>query len=97
MPRYYFHVRKGQHIFRDEEGQELPDSGAANREAINSIREIVGEKILHGGSLNSRTIEIADETGKVVETVSTREVLLKSGGFRSYTDDVADSAPKPQP
>jgi hypothetical protein len=97
MPRYYFHVREGQHFFRDEEGQELADSEVARREAINSTREIVGEKVLHGGSLDSRTIEIADETGKVVETVTTREVLLKGGGFRSYADDVTESAPKPQP
>ena len=97
MPRYYFHVREGQNFCRDEEGQELEDTETARHEAISSTREIVGEKILHGGSLDSRIIEIADETGKVVETVSTREVLLKGGGFRSYVDDVTESAPKPQP
>jgi hypothetical protein len=97
MPRYYFHVREGQNFCRDEEGEELEDTEAARHEAISSTREIVGEKILHGGSLDSRIIEIADETGKVVETVSTREVLLKGGGFRSYADDVTESAPKPQP
>src|SRR6185312_2773441 len=91
------HNRSGRISCRDEEGEELEDTEAARHEAISSTREIVGEKILHGGSLDSRIIEIADETGKVVETVSTREVLLKGGGFRSYADDVTESAPKPQP
>jgi hypothetical protein len=31
---------------------------------------MLGEKLLHGGSLNHRTIEIADETGHVVDVVS---------------------------
>ena len=62
MPRYYFHVREGSTLNRDEEGQELPDAEAARQEAISAGREILGEKLLHGGSLNGRTIEIADET-----------------------------------
>ena len=75
MPHYYFHVREGSDLSRDEEGQDLPE--AARREAINSSREILGEKLLHGGSLNHRTIEIADETGHVVGVVNSNDVLFK--------------------
>lgn len=93
MPRYFFHVRDGSELSRDLEGQELPDTEAARAEAINAGREMLGEKLLHGGSLNHRQIEIADESGHVVDVVRARDVLLKHGELRSYPDDVTQSAP----
>ncbi len=96
MPRYFFHVREGSDLNRDREGQEFADVEVARREAINSVREILGEKLLHGGVLNQRSIEIADETGHVVDVITAREVLLKGGQFRSYSDDILQSdATKP--
>ena len=97
MPRYFFHVREGSVLSRDEEGQELPNAEAARREAINSTREILGEKLLHGGSLDHRTIEIADETGHVVDVVATRDVLFQRGALGIYADDITQSAPKNSP
>ncbi|HEY2007931.1 MAG TPA: hypothetical protein VGH23_03005 [Rhizomicrobium sp.] len=98
MPRYFFHVREGSDLNRDGEGQDFPDAEAARREAINSVREILGEKLLHGGALNHRSIEIADETGHVVDVVCSRDVLLRHGRFRSYPDDILQSTPtKPPP
>jgi hypothetical protein len=93
MPRYYFHVREGGEISRDREGQELSDADAARREAVSLVREILGEKLLHGGSLDHRTIEIADETGHVIDVVSIHDVLFKAGQFRTYDSDVTHSAP----
>ncbi len=93
MPRYFFHVREGSDLSRDTEGQELPDAEAARREAVNAGREILGEKLLHGGALNNRSIEIADETGRVVDVVNINDVLFKGGKFRSYDSDVTHSAP----
>jgi hypothetical protein len=97
MPRYFLNVRLGQDYHRDEEGQELIDSDAAREEAISLSREIIGEKVLHGGGIDHRTIEITDETGHVVETVTSREVLFGRNGLRTFCDDVTQSAPKPQP
>jgi hypothetical protein len=97
MPRYFFHVREGSELSRDSEGQELADTEAARAEAISSGREILGEKLLHGGSLDHRQIEIADETGHVVEVVRTQDILLKQGELRSYPDDVTQSAPVAKP
>ena len=97
MPHYYFHVREVADLSRDQEGQDLPNVEAARREAINSSREILGEKLLHGGSLNNRTIEIADETGHVVDVVNANDVLYQGGKLRSYSDDVTQSAPVTQP
>jgi hypothetical protein len=97
MPRYFFHVREGSILHRDTEGQDLPDAETARGEAINSGREMLGEKLLHGGSLNNRNIEIADETGHVVDVVNSRDVLFRGGEFRSYADDVTQSAPTNAP
>ena len=97
MPRYFFHVREGSVLHRDLEGQELPDAEAARQEAISSSREMLSEKLLHGGSLNNRNIEIADETGHVVDVVNSRDILFRGGQFRTYADDVTQSAPTNAP
>ena len=93
MPRYYFHVREGSELSKDVEGQTLPNVEAARHEAISASREILGEKLLHGGSLNHRTIEIADETGHVVDVISANDVLYQGGKFSTFADDVTQSAP----
>jgi hypothetical protein len=97
MPRYFFHIREGSDLSRDTEGQELPDTEAARAEAINSGREILSEKLLHGGSLDHRQIEIADETGHVVDVIRSQDILMRRGELRSYSDDVTQSAPVGKP
>jgi hypothetical protein len=97
MPRYFFHVRDGDSYSPDIEGQELPSLEAARQEAIRANREILGEKLLHGGSLNSRQLQIADESGAVLLTLETDDVLRKDGHYRSFEDDVTKSAPVTTP
>ncbi len=92
MPRYYFNVRDGSDVSRDQEGQSLPDAEAARREAISTNREMLGERLLHGGSLNHRQIEITDETGHVVDVIGAHEVLFSKGQLQTYDDDVTSSA-----
>jgi hypothetical protein len=92
MPRYFFHIREGAELSRDREGQDLPNAEAARREAIAANREILSEKLLHGGALNHRSIEIADETGHVVDVVTAHDVLAKG----NFSDDVTQSAPVTQ-
>jgi hypothetical protein len=94
MPRFFFHVRNGDgEISRDFEGQELADLEAARAEAISANREMLGERLLHGGSLNHRQIEIADQEGTVLASVNANEVLFQGGQLRSFSDDVTKSAP----
>jgi hypothetical protein len=38
MGRFYFHLRAGDHVIPDEQGQDLPDVSAARREAIQPAR-----------------------------------------------------------
>ncbi len=97
MPRYFFHVREGSELSRDAEGQDLSNAEAARREAVAATREMLGEKLLHGGALDHRSIEIVDETGRVVDVVSANDVLFQKGEFRTYSDDVTQSAPVTQP
>lgn len=97
MPQFYFHVQDESGYTPDPEGQDLPDAEAARREAVSATREILGETLLHGGALNHRTIEIADEHGHVVGRVNSRDVLFEDGHFRTYTDDVTQSAPTNAP
>ena len=93
MTRFFFNVRDGADLSRDREGQDCANAEAARREAINAGREMLGERLLHGGALNHRQIEIADETGHVVDVLTISDVLFSNGKFQSYDDDVTKSAP----
>jgi len=98
MTRLFFRVREYDgDLTADIEGQEFADLEAARREAIASNREMLGEKLLHGGALNGRNIEIADETGHVVDVINSRDVLFSGGQFRDYPDDVTQTAPTNAP
>ena len=71
MPRYFFHLRDGATLQRDdEEGEELRDLEAVRHYAIESAREILSEAALSGtaGSLNHK-IEVTDETGRTILTI----------------------------
>jgi len=94
MTQFFFHVRdKEGDISRDIEGQDLPDLEAARREAINTNREMLGENLLHGGSLDSRRIEICNESGDVLAVVDAGNTLFQEGHLGSFKDDVTKSAP----
>ena len=97
MPRFFFHVRDTNgDVSRDSEGQDLPSLEAARQEALNSNREMLGERLLHGGDVE-RQIEIADEEGKVLAVVNVRDTLFQEGHLRTFPDDVTKSAPKGRP
>ena len=94
MGRYFFNVKGSDGaLSQDREGQELPDLEAACAEAVSSNREMLGERLLHGGPLGPRQIEITDESGKVLATVTAQDVLMQGDQFRVFTDDVTKSAP----
>jgi hypothetical protein len=98
MPRYYFHVRDSNGEFsQDTEGQELNNLEAARLEAISANREIMGEKLLHGGAIDGRCIEITDENNTILAKVDTDDVLFLDGRYQNYADDVTKSAPVANP
>jgi hypothetical protein len=94
MARYFFNVKGSDGaVSRDREGQELADLDAACVEAVNSNREMLGERLLHGGTIGPRQIDVTDESGKVLATVSAQDVLMRDGQFRAFADDATKSAP----
>ena len=56
MPRYYFHVRRGQINVLDQEGIELADTVDAEVEAAQRAQQIVNRGSLDGGLLNGASL-----------------------------------------
>ena len=69
MPRYYFDVREGPRFNPDDDGMEFPDLDTAEREAAEGAASI-GRDLLPKGSARSVTIEVRDEDGQRVATVT---------------------------
>ena len=62
MPRFYFDIREGADLFRDEEGMEFPDLASAEREAEEAVTSLI-RKLRYAGKPIKITIEVRDETG----------------------------------
>jgi hypothetical protein len=74
MPHYYLHQRN--HIYvSDEEGLDFPDLSAAREQAVIGARSILSEEV-KSGSLDLRgAIEIADESGAIIEIVPFQQTV----------------------
>lgn len=68
MPRFYFNLRDDL-VIDDEEGMELPDLPAARQYALFNARSIAAENVQKGHLNLSHRIEIADESGHVLDVV----------------------------
>jgi hypothetical protein len=75
MGRFYFHLRAGDELMRDEEGIDLPDLSAARREAIEAARELLAVAIKDGRSEVPEAFVIADEDGRTLDIVLLATVL----------------------
>lgn len=73
--RYHFHIHDEAGVIPDEEGTELADLSAARAEARASARELAIEDLRRADRIHARRIEIADETGAVLETVMIAAVV----------------------
>ena len=65
MPRYYFHVKRGQATVLDHAGAELADLAEAEKEAVRRGREIVAQD----GPINKGSIIIADQNWRTLAEV----------------------------
>jgi len=75
MPTFFLHIRNGLGFIEDEEGCELPDPEAARLQAVKGARSIISEEALGGEIDLSGSIEVADQAGRVVMTVSYAEAV----------------------
>ncbi|WP_019997451.1 DUF6894 family protein [Aureimonas ureilytica] len=80
--RYYLHIRNGDVLIEDFEGEEFPDLDAARREAVRCVRELLAERLRRGDVLDGEAIEIWDETGRFVDSVSFRSQLRLPGSAK---------------
>lgn len=74
MPRYYFHLYNDV-ISMDEEGVDLPDLEAARANGIKEARAMMLETVAEGRINFSHRIDIADESGAVVDSVTFGEAV----------------------
>ena len=79
MPRYYFHLHNGIGDAEDGEGTELPNLDAARKFAIESARSILSEEAKEGLIDLASSIDVADEHGNILLTLSFREAVELRG------------------
>ena len=75
MPKFFLNLHDGDDIIEDPVGADLPSLAAARKLAIASARDILAEQMRDGQPLDGQKIEIADESGAVLATVSFREAF----------------------
>jgi hypothetical protein len=78
MPRYFFHLYNDIYA-QDEEGRELPDLEVAHANAVREARELMMETLSKGELDLSHRIEVTDETGAVLATITFGEAVLVKG------------------
>jgi hypothetical protein len=74
MQRYFFNLYNDV-VTLDEEGQDLASADVAHDLAIGKIRDIVKEGPASGPIALAHRIEIVDEFGRILRTVSFAEAV----------------------
>jgi hypothetical protein len=75
MTRFYLHIREGDALLEDLEGQDFVSLAAAKNEAVAAAREIMSERIRRGEPPNRSSFEIRDKDGQLVLTLPFQEAL----------------------
>ena len=78
MPRYFFNLYNDV-IAIDEEGVELADLAAARAHGIHETRTMAAESARKGHLNVHHRIDIADETGTVVDTITFGDAVTING------------------
>ena len=81
MPTYYFDVREDGVVAIDEEGLELADLAAAEREAGDAAATIAHDNFAEGGG-QSIVIEVRDESGRRVLSVAATLSIVRPNEHR---------------
>lgn len=70
MAMYFFHIRDGYTLIRDDDGRDLPDREAVRKEAVASasdLRNQAGRGVFFAS--NAPLVEVLDDCGNQVMTV----------------------------
>jgi hypothetical protein len=76
LVRYFLHQTYETMRIPDPDGECFPDLKDAEKEAIVSARQIVGDTLLRGGCPNFGKIQICNESGTVLKEVSFRAAIF---------------------
>jgi hypothetical protein len=70
MPRFYFDVDDGQLLARDDQGSDLPDLAAAERQASEALGDIAHDVLRSGTAMGTIAVSIRNSTGEELLVVS---------------------------
>lgn len=66
MPQYFFHIRAGEDLDRDEFGVDLPDLDSVRSEARRAVAGFMFDAAMDGQPLPGQSFEIVDGKGTCV-------------------------------
>jgi hypothetical protein len=69
MPRYFFHIRKGDVFDKDSGGREIAATEALSDETIEAARDVLADGDVQGLDRREWVFEVADESGGIVLTL----------------------------
>jgi len=75
MKRFFFHIRDGKTLLKDDEGTELPDMKAAHEYAVIAARELIAALVLNGDIIDGQVFEITDDSGAIKEFLPMKSAL----------------------
>jgi hypothetical protein len=75
MKRYYFDLRDGDALSRDEEGMELPDIETVQEEAVRALADMARDRAEAGSGLaRDLAIEVRDDNRPVMRARFTFDI-----------------------
>jgi hypothetical protein len=79
MARYYFDIREGDHLSRDEEGMEFTSLAAVQAEAARSLAAMAKDAIDEAPHIISyrKTVEVRDDVGSVLQVRFTFDFVAR--------------------
>jgi hypothetical protein len=79
MPRYFFNLKNSIGDVKDHEGLVMSDLDAARAEAIKGARSVIASEVLEGRLDLAGHIDVTDEKGALVLTVTFQEAVSRIG------------------
>jgi hypothetical protein len=77
MSVFFFHILYPEtEPALDDTGQEFAGLAEARENAVESIRELVADSMLHNGQFLNVAIQITDEAGGLLDTIHAREAFI---------------------
>lgn len=73
--RYFLGLRENLQFLKDSEGMSFASQGDARAYAVQAMRDMISEALRTGEPTDIQSIDIADEYGSVVESISQADAV----------------------